>query len=142
MCRGACVLDRPDRFRILPYKYYAPAVGRKAVVSVEFSELCGKLPGGKPGKRLLLYSQGPIFVAGNPWEHAADEVLLFTRVLSDRMAGQGAFYNYPAALWGHHRRDKVIATSFLSGIPCEELSYRNGNDLCCDGSQNLSGIFP
>ena len=43
-----CVLDRPDRFRILPYKCYAPTVGRKAVVAVDFSEQGGKLLGIKP----------------------------------------------------------------------------------------------
>ena len=95
-----CVLDRPDRFRILPYKYYAPAVGRKAVVTVEFSEQGGKLLESKPGKRLLKYSQGPIFVVGNPWQHARGEVFAVYKssVGPNGWAG-GSFYNYPAALW-------------------------------------------
>lgn len=114
ICAGFhCVLDRPNRLRLLPFAYRKGAGGHIAGLSMELSAKGAKLLGVRPGRYMVHYSRGPISKQIEPTMPAWGEVLgVFKSTVSLAGGRGGDFLNAPAVIRGEYGKGKVIATSF------------------------------
>ena len=115
ICAGFhCSLNHKKRFRLLPYRYYRPAVGRSAVVAVEFTKAGAERLGIKPGGlRWVTYASGPIAQPDPKGPEAQVEELAFYRSSVTRVDNsKNSFSGFPGALFGRVGKGLVMVTSF------------------------------
>ena len=113
ICAGFhCTLNKPDRFRLMPYTYRNGAGGYRAKVAIDINERGAKLMDIKPGRYWVSYSRGPISTEVKEWEHGKAETLGIYRSTVNNIGRNSDFLNAPAVIYGNYGKGKVIATSF------------------------------
>ena len=113
ICAGFhCTLDKPDRFRLMPYTYRKGAGGYRAKVAIDINERGAELLDIKKGRYFVTYSRGPISKEVKEWEHGKAETLGIYRSTVSHIGVKSNFMNAPAMIYGNYGKGKVIATSF------------------------------
>ena len=113
ICAGFhCTLNKPDRFRLMPYTYRDGAGGYRAKLAIDVNERGAKLMNIKSGRYWVSYSRGPISTEVKEWEHGKAETLGIYRSTVSHIGRDSDFMNSPAIIYGNYGKGKVIATSF------------------------------
>ncbi|MBO4304526.1 MAG: hypothetical protein J6A21_08070 [Lentisphaeria bacterium] len=113
ICAGFhCTLDKPDRFRLMPYTYRQGAGGFRAKVAIDINEQGAKLLEIPGGRYFVSYSRGPISKEVKKWQHGQAETLAVYRSTVSHIGKNSDFMGAPAMIFGNYGKGKVIATSF------------------------------
>ena len=113
-CAGlACVLNDPNRLKLLPFRRKPRSGGATAIIMVEFPEEGAKVLDIAPGKYKVRYSGGPIPIPGKEIADGSGEVLaVYRNTVSYHNKPEGNFFGDAAVIFGQLGKGKVIATGF------------------------------
>ena len=114
ICAGSYnAMNRPGRFKFLPYDYIDNANGRQGDLLVEIINDGAKLLDLKAGRYIVDYDGGNVMRPTAPTGKGDSQVLVvFKSCVSEHGRAPYNFMDTPAVVFGQYGKGKVVASSF------------------------------
>ncbi len=138
ICAGSYnAMNRPGRFKFLPYDFIDDANGRLADLLVEVTDDGSKLLGLKVGRRIVCYDGGNVMRPTAPTGKGDSRILVtFKSCVSEHGRAPYNFMDTPAVVFGQYGKGKVVACSFHPEL------YESTNCIAMGCIHALTGVQP
>ena len=138
ICAGSYnAMNRPGRFKFLPYDYIDNANGRQGDLLVEITNEGAKLLNLKAGRYIVDYDGGNVMRPTAPTGKGDSQILVvFKSCVSEHGRAPYNFMDTPAVVFGQYGKGKVVASSFHPEL------YESTYNIAMGYIHALTGIKP